>query len=58
MTALNPNEKCRTCIHAYKHLDTVRLQALGFRNCRHLPTNHMVRGINVCRIGKYEEKKS
>jgi hypothetical protein len=33
------------------------MNQLGFRNCRHLPVNHMVSVINVCRIDRYEEKK-
>lgn len=49
---------CRDCIHTYKHPDTVRLQAMGFRNCRHLPVWHVVSGNNRCDIGKFEEKKS
>lgn len=48
---------CRNCAHAYSHPDTVRMQKLGFRNCRHLPVWHVVSGSNQCGIGKFEEEK-
>jgi hypothetical protein len=54
---MNPSEQCRTCKHTYTSTAAHRMNQLGFRNCRHLETFHMVSGINVCRIGRYEEKK-
>lgn len=51
------NRICRTCKHAYASDEARGMNKLGFRNCRHLEKFHFVSGINVCRIGKYEEKK-
>jgi hypothetical protein len=48
---------CRNCIHAQAKPEARAMNQLGFRNCKHLPTYHYVAGRNVCRIGKFEEKK-
>lgn len=45
---------CRNCIHAKAKPESRAMNALGFRNCAHLPSYHYVAGRNVCRIGKFE----
>jgi hypothetical protein len=49
---------CRTCKHAYASDEARGMNKMGFRNCRHLEKFHFVSGINICRIGRYEEKKT
>jgi hypothetical protein len=48
---------CRNCIHAQAKPEARAMNQLGFRNCKHLPSFAYVAGRNVCRIGKFEEKK-